>query len=81
MAQVTIESLLPVTEGLKCVECGQHTITLYSKWRDSKNCYFDHKSVCSNCGNTVYPTGVKSFLLEHWDEDIKSILNFRRNRK
>lgn len=61
MYQVTFESILPETSGLRCRTCKQDTVTLYSKWRDFYNCYYDHEAVCSNCG-------VKSTILEYWNE-------------
>lgn len=68
MYQIMIEALLPVTTGLKCRMCKRNTATMTSSWRDLYECYYDHVVNCSNCGDKYCPTGVKSFILEHWED-------------
>lgn len=80
MYQVSIEALLPVTEGLQCICCLKNGVRLESEWNDKKDCYYSHKAECQICGHTSYPAGVKSFLLDHWEETNKGIRDYFKVR-
>lgn len=80
MDQITIESLLPVTEGLECICCGKHSVTLTSTYNERLACYYLHKAKCKHCGYKTFPTGVKDFILKHWEEDNRSIRNYFKMR-
>lgn len=62
-----------VTTGLLCRTCRQKTVVLVSKYEPYKGTFYHHSSVCENCGAVVCPTGVLSFILSHWEEEIKAL--------
>ena len=62
-----------VTSGLLCRTCRQKTVILTSQYEPRKEEYYHHSSLCTHCGSKTYPTGMLSFILRHWDEDIEAM--------
>lgn len=80
MDQMTIESLLPVTEGLECICCGEHSVMMTSLYSERLSCYYIHEAICQSCGYKTSPTGIKDFILKHWEETNKSMRDYFKFR-
>lgn len=69
--QLTFDDITDRSEGLLCRSCGEHSVVMTSTYSPLYSCYYNHAAVCSKCGDAVYPTGVKSFILDNWEDSIR----------
>lgn len=79
MKQLTFDDILPVTEGLWCPRCKNNTMIMKSQARESGELY-QHPTRCTFCDYFVVPSGVKSFILEHWREDFEAMEQYAKLR-
>lgn len=79
MKQLTFDDILPVTEGLWCPRCKANTMTMKSI-SNSKGWLYHHPTQCTVCKFYVAPTGVKSFILEHWREGFEQMEQYAKLR-